>query len=141
MFFDISYQILLTFLLKLKSFDLEVDFLSLKSFQSSTNNFLLKEYVNRKKTLLLTTSFILDTMEFQAHFFQEISTSHTGYPWVSGNHGGSIELDLKGYGCNHEVLGMLGTKNPKTRPKLLHKFQFLEKNSLQLQPNGCSQIH
>ena len=60
-----------------------------------------------------------------SYFFQAASISHSGFLWVSGGPGIPTELDFKGSGCDHEDLGVLESKNLKTRPNLSQKSQFL----------------
>ena len=59
-----------------------------------------------------------------SYFFQTTSISYSGFPWVSGSQFGPKELDFKGSGCDHEVLGVLELKNLKPRPNLTKKGQF-----------------
>ena len=59
-----------------------------------------------------------------SYFFQTTSISYAGFPWVSGSQLGPKELNFKGSGCDHEVLGVLEPKNLKTRPNSTQKSQF-----------------
>ena len=54
-----------------------------------------------------------------SYFFQATSISYSGFPWVSGSPGGPTELDFKGSGCDHEVLGVLESKNLKMRLEIV----------------------
>ena len=46
-----------------------------------------------------------------SYFFQATSISPSGFPWMSGNQGASSELNFRDSGCDHEVLGVLESKN------------------------------
>ena len=59
-----------------------------------------------------------------SYLFQTTSISYSGLPWVSGSLGGLPELDFKGSGCNHEVLGVLESKHLKTRLNSTKKAYF-----------------
>ena len=61
-----------------------------------------------------------------SYFFQAASISNSGFPWVSGSPGGPTELDFKGSGCDHEVLGVLESKTINTRPNLTQKKPIFE---------------
>ena len=52
------------------------------------------------------------------YFFQAASISHSGFLWVSGSPGVPTELCFEGSGCNHEVLGVLESKNLNAWPNL-----------------------
>ena len=76
-----------------------------------------------------------------SYFFQATSISYSGFPWVSGSPVASTELDFRGSGCDHKVLGVLESKNLKTRPNLIKKSQFSNKIWLLTppKPQGCTQ--
>ena len=59
-----------------------------------------------------------------SYFFQGASISHSKFPWVSESPGKPTELNFKDSGCDHEVLGVLESKNLKTRPNLTQKANF-----------------
>ena len=44
---------------------------------------------------------------------------------MTGGREGPTELDFKGSGCDHEVLGVLEAKTSQTRPYLISKCLFL----------------
>jgi len=59
-----------------------------------------------------------------SYFFQATNISYSGFPWISGSPGASTELNFRGSGCDHKVLGVLESKNLKTQPNLTKKSQF-----------------
>ena len=77
-------------------------------------------YSKQQKLALMDHYGLLDS-----YFFQATSISYSGFPWVSGSLGASTELDFRGSGCDHKVLGVLESKNLKTWPNLTKKGQFL----------------
>ena len=59
-----------------------------------------------------------------SYLFQTTSISYSGFSWVSGSQGEPSELNSKGSGCDHEVLGVLELKNLKAGPNLTKYFSF-----------------
>ena len=73
---------------------------------------------------ILSHDYIWHYEILDSYFFQATSISYSGFPWVSGSPGASTELNFRGSGCDHKVLGVLESKNLKTRPNLTKKSQF-----------------
>ena len=64
---------------------------------------------------------------FDSNISQTASPSHPGYSWLSLGQGNPPEHDSKGSGCDHEVLGMLEAKIPKTGQNSIKKCLFLSR--------------
>ena len=62
---------------------------------------------------------------FKTHiFFKLLAVRFQGTQGCLEVQGEPPELEFMGSGCNHEVLGVLGTKNPETQSNLLKKCLF-----------------